>query len=157
MTKNSSRRAFLAGSAAVATAVAAGAASASGNNRSQKIADLKDVKPGQALDFSYPEDEIAYLIDLGRKVPGGVGPKGSIVAFSGLCQHMGCALDYNKDKGLFVCPCHASVFDPQRNGLCIEGPSTRGLPRISLNVDGSAVYATGVENEVVYGRACNSA
>lgn len=156
MTARQSRRAFLAGGATAVTAVAATTASASGD-AGLKIADLAEVKPGSPVDFSYPEDALAYLVDMGRAVPGGQGPNGSLVAYSGLCQHRGCPIDYNGDKELFVCPCHRSVFDPASDGVVVEGPSQRGLPRVTIEIRDGAVYATGIENGPVYGRACSNA
>jgi arsenite oxidase small subunit len=156
MTARQSRRAFIAGGATAVTTVAATAASASGDT-GLKIADVSEVKPGSPVDFSYPEDALAYLVDMGRAVPGGQGPNNSLVAFSGLCQHRGCPIDYNGDKELFVCPCHRSVFDPASDGAVVEGPSQRGLPRVTIEIRDGAVYATGIENGPVYGRACSNA
>jgi arsenite oxidase small subunit len=156
MTARQSRRAFLAGGATAVTAVAATTASASGDT-GLKIADLTEVKPGSPVDFSYPEDALAYLVDMGRVVDGGQGPNGSLVAYSGLCQHRGCPIDYNSDTELFVCPCHRSIFDPASDGVVVEGPSQRGLPRVTIEIRDGAVYATGIENGPVYGRACSNA
>lgn len=155
MTARQSRRAFLAGSATAVTAVAT-ATSASGNG-GVKVTDLADIEPGSPVDFNYPEDATAYLVDMGRAVPGGQGTNKSIVAYSGLCQHRGCPVNYNADKELFVCPCHRSVFDPANDGVVIEGPSQRGLPRVTIEIRDGAVYATGIENGPVYGRACSNA
>ena len=121
----------------------------------KQVARLADIKVGEPTAFSYPGDEPGYLVDMGRAVAGGAGPKRSLVAYSALCQHMGCPVNYDAKTGHFVCPCHASVFDPNKNGDCVEGPSTRGLPRIHLRVVGDTVYAVGVEQGLVYGRGCN--
>ena len=161
MTEQHSRRAFIAGGATAATAIAATAISATAakasNDGGVKIADLADVKSGEPVDFNYPNDALAYLVDMGRAVPEGLGPNGSLVAYSRLCQHRGCAIDYDGDRGLFICPCHRSVFDPSSNGVVVEGPSQRGLPRVVIEIRDGAVYATGIENGPVYGRACNNA
>lgn len=149
-----SRRVFLTAGAATL----GGAALAQTNNAEaapKTVAPLTNVQPGKPVGFNYPGDEPAYLVDLGREVAGGVGPKRSIVAYSALCQHMGCPVNYDDKTGHLVCPCHASRFDPARNGDAIEGPSTRGLPRIQLRLSGDAIQAVGIENGVVYGRACN--
>ena len=156
MTKQHSRRAFLAGGASAVTVVAATAVSASSDGGT-KIADLADVKPGEPVDFNYPDDALAYLVDMGRSVAGGLGPNNSLVAYSGLCQHRGCPIDYNDDQKLFICPCHRSVFDPASDGVVVEGPSQRGLPRVVIEIRDGAVYATGIENGPVYGRACSNA
>ena len=78
-------------------------------------------------------------------VPGGVGPKKSIVAYSILCQHMGCPVEYRRKLREFVCPCHQTQYDPERLG--VDHPGRRAcapLPR-SAQVSGGAVWAVGVD------------
>lgn len=161
MSQTSKRREILTtGIVTALTALAAsGPSTAAGatTGARKKVADLKEFKPGQPVAFTYPQDEAAVALDVGRAMPGGVGPNKSIVAFSALCQHMGCPVAFDPKSDKLVCPCHSSVFDPALGGQCIEGPSTRGLPRVVLRVEGPAVYATGIEGGVVYGRACNRA
>jgi len=163
MSRNFDRREILkrSGTATVGAAIAsislAQTANASKQSKTVKVSTLKDIKPLTPVEFSYPSEDLAVLIDMDKSVDGGIGPKKSIVAYSGLCQHRGCPVGYEADKGLFVCPCHRSVFDPARGGDCLEGPSQRGLPRVTLNIRDGAVYAVGIENGPVFGRACNSA
>lgn len=147
------RRGFvLAGGAAVGSSALPTAQAAPVKKRVSRLA---DIKVGEPTAFNYPGDEPAYLVDLGSAIARGAGPKRSLVAYSALCQHMGCPVNYDTKTGHFVCPCHASVFDPAKNGDALEGPTPRGLPRINLRVDGDAVYAVGIEHGLVYGRACN--
>lgn len=157
MSETSSRRLFLGAGAVAATAAATGIATAATSPTAKKVAAVSDLKPGQPVSFTYPQDEAAVLIDLGRRVNGGIGAQGSIVAYSALCQHMGCPVTFEAKRSQLVCPCHASVFDPARGGDCIEGPSTRGLPRITLKIEGDSVFATGIAGGLVYGRGCNRA
>lgn len=72
------------------------------------------------------------------------------VAYSKICTHAGCSV------GLFgidarppdvlrqlVCPCHQSVFDPVDGARPVEGPATRSLPQLPLDVDaGGYLIAT---------------
>lgn len=148
------RRGFVLASVAAVGSIALPAAQAAPVNK-KRVARLADIKVGKPTAFNYPGDEPAYLVDLGSTIARGAGPKRSLVAYSALCQHMGCPVNYNSKTGHFVCPCHASVFDPAKNGDALEGPSPRGLPRINLRVDGDAVYAVGIEHGLVYGRDCN--
>lgn len=159
-----SRRKFLksgtlAGVGLLVTACARKAASpgAGTQGNAVRVAKLDEVKPWVPVSFEYPgKGEKALLIDVGEAVDGGVGPNQSIIAVSGLCQHMGCPLDFREDQKLLVCPCHASVFDPLKLGHPVEGPTTRGLPLISLEVSAEGtITATGVSSGVVYGRASN--
>jgi arsenite oxidase small subunit len=95
-------------------------------------------------------------VDLGHKVPGGVGPKHSIVAFSTLCQHMGCPVSYSRSQREFICPCHQTRYDAERLAAIVQGVATRALPRVHLEVSGGNVYATSVDG-LIYGYRTNLA
>jgi arsenite oxidase small subunit len=120
-----------------------------------RVVTLGALRVNRPVHFSYPlQAQPSVLLDLGRRVPDGVGPKRSIVAFSTLCQHMGCAVDYDRRLREFVCPCHQSRYDPERLGSIIQGVATRALPRVLLEVKGGAVYAVGVDG-LIYGYRTN--
>ena len=51
-------------------------------------------------------------------------------AFSTVCPHAGCSVDWQKDK--FACPCHGSVFSP--DGARTAGPSPRGMDPLDVEV-----------------------
>lgn len=119
------------------------------------IASLNELKVDVPIAFTYPDDELAYLIDLGKRVEGGVGYRKSIVAYSGLCQHMGIPVEYQAASKHFVCSAHFSEFDPLNDGNTVEGPSPSRLPRILLKIVQRKVYAIGVQGGVIYGRALN--
>ncbi len=92
-----------------------------------------------------------------RKVPGGVGPDGDIVAFSTLCTHMGCPVAYDSSAKTFKCPCHFSQFDPEIGGQMICGQATENLPQrrcSSVTHRRLRSPATGVEG-LIYGRQAN--
>jgi menaquinol-cytochrome c reductase iron-sulfur subunit len=55
-------------------------------------------------------------------------------AFSTVCPHLGCGVDFNKKTGKFDCPCHASSFDLE--GRCLSGPAPRGLDELDVRTDG---------------------
>lgn len=118
-----------------------------------KMAALKVNEP---MAFAYPDaSSPCAMLKMGRKVAGGVGPDGDIVAYSTLCTHMGCPVNYDAQARSFKCPCHFSQFDPEIAGQMICGQATENLPQITLNVgsDGSIV-ATGVQG-LIYGRQAN--
>ena len=100
--------------------------------RKQAIARTTDIPPGSVRYFQYPttSDE-AILLHL---------PDGHFVAYSGRCTHLSCAVYYDQARGALVCPCHEGVFDP-RSGAPIAGPPQRSLPKITLQQEGSTVYA----------------
>jgi len=120
-----------------------------------KIASLFDLRGNSLIRFTYPDEEPALLIDTHKKVEGGVGPDESIIAYSGLCQHLGFPVNYEFGEKHFVCPAHSSVFNAMASGSTVEGPSPTKLPRILLKVVERKIYAIGVQGGVIYGRYSN--
>jgi Rieske Fe-S protein len=96
-------------------------------------------------------------------VAGGVGDHNSIVAFSAICQHLGCpapAIAYyppgtcpqtwpspTNPSGAFYlhCSCHGSTYDTTNGAANLTGPAVLPLPQIVLDVDPSTgnLFATG--------------
>ena len=123
----------------------------------QPVGKISDLKPGMPVNFSYPDaDSPCALIKSGQPVPGGVGPDRDIVAYSTLCTHMGCPVNYDAAAKTFKCPCHFSIFDPDMKGQMVDGQATENLPRIVLdyNKQDGTVAAVGVEG-LIYGRQAN--
>jgi cytochrome b6-f complex iron-sulfur subunit len=64
--------------------------------------------------------------------------KQGYIALSRVCTHLGCLVNYDKAKQIFICPCHGGVYDLEGN--VISGPPPRPLPRYSVKVtDGDVV------------------
>lgn len=55
---------------------------------------------------------------------------GQLHAFSTVCPHLGCAVDYNAEDQKFECPCHDSAFG--LDGKHEAGPSPRPLDALEL-------------------------
>jgi Rieske Fe-S protein len=62
---------------------------------------------------------------------------GQVRAFSGVCPHLGCVVDRDKDGKGFACPCHASHFTA--DGTVQGGPAPRGLDPLPVKVEGGRV------------------
>jgi arsenite oxidase small subunit len=150
------RQALVAGGVAAAGAGAAGIVIAtSGDDEGEfprlSVARVGDLQPNQPVSFEYPlEGQSSILVDLGDEVPGGVGDNNSIVAYSTLCQHMGCDVQFVPEGTYMLCPCHQSKYDPAREGNVIQGVAQTPLPRIELEIDGDDVVAVGVDG-LIYG------
>jgi arsenite oxidase small subunit len=71
---------------------------------------------------------------MGSAVPGGIGPNKDIVAYSTLCTHMGCPVQYDGGTKVFKCNCHFSMFDAENNGQMVCGQATEDLPRVLLEL-----------------------
>ncbi len=63
--------------------------------------------------------------------------EGRLVAFSTVCPHLGCAIDYDPKARRFVCPCHNSVFE--LDGAVVEGPSPRPMDRLDVRQEDKLV------------------
>lgn len=136
-----------------------------------KVTSVNALSTGVPVEFSYPLDnEPNYLIKLGTRSEGGVGPDADIVAFSDVCQHLGCNWGYvppgssPKVNPSYVapgpvgyCPCHGSVFDLTQSAKVLGGPSPRPLPQVQLEVDGSGdIYAVGMGPPSIFGHNTGS-
>ncbi len=59
------------------------------------------------------------------------------VAFSRVCTHLGCLVKYDKEKALFICPCHAGEFD--LDGNVVSGPPPKPLRKLAVKVEGDNI------------------
>lgn len=64
--------------------------------------------------------------------------QGLLTAFSTVCPHLGCAVDFVGEDHKFKCPCHRSTFHEQ-TGDAESGPSPRGLDALELAYEGEFV------------------
>jgi len=164
---NLARRQFLRGGATAAAATVAAGSLPAGRAEatpslarvtypSQRLANVKDLKVDQPVEISYPDKASpGVLLKLGRRVDGGVGSEGDIVAFSTLCPHKGFPLNYVATDKTFNCPGHYSRFDCERGGQEIYGQATQNLAQFRLRIDNKGdIYAEAVD-ETIYGRLSN--
>jgi cytochrome b6-f complex iron-sulfur subunit len=56
------------------------------------------------------------------------------LAFSKVCTHLGCLVNFDKEKLLFICPCHAGTFDLEGN--VVSGPPPKPLEKFAVRVEG---------------------
>jgi Rieske Fe-S protein len=106
----------------------------------RRVAALADVPVGGVLTFTYPsgQDDCVMARTSERE----------FLAYSQKCTHLSCAVLPLVDKGVIHCPCHEGYFD-LRSGRPIAGPHRRPLPVVHLQVRGSDIYATGIEERTV--------
>ncbi len=60
-----------------------------------------------------------------------------LVAFSTVCPHLGCGIDYVADKKKFLCACHNSWFSI--DGGVEEGPCPRAMDTLETKVEENLV------------------
>ncbi|UCG75831.1 MAG: ubiquinol-cytochrome c reductase iron-sulfur subunit [Gemmatimonadota bacterium] len=59
-------------------------------------------------------------------------PTGELRAFSALCTHLNCIVQYREDLGQIWCACHNGHFD--LNGRNVSGPPPAPLEAFTVNV-----------------------
>jgi cytochrome b6-f complex iron-sulfur subunit len=84
-------------------------------------------------EFEYASDDKAvasraYLI----------ADENGVIAFSPVCTHLGCLVNWDNNKKEFICPCHAGRYDI--NGNVIAGPPPRPLTKLPLEIRDGKVY-----------------
>jgi cytochrome b6-f complex iron-sulfur subunit len=83
---------------------------------------LKDVPEGEAKFFEYAGASAVLVRKKG----------GEVVALSAVCTHLGCIVQWEKDKQAFLCPCHAGRYTA--DGVVISGPPPRPLAKLPFAV-----------------------
>jgi len=62
---------------------------------------------------------------------------GAVVVRSAVCTHLGCIVQWQKERGQFLCPCHAGLFGI--DGRVLSGPPPKPLEAIPFTIaDGVA-------------------
>ncbi|MDR7544954.1 MAG: Rieske (2Fe-2S) protein [Armatimonadota bacterium] len=67
-------------------------------------------------------------------------PQGTYRAFSAVCTHLACTVQFRGDLGHIWCACHDGHFD--LNGQVISGPPPRPLPEYGVTVRGTDIVVT---------------
>lgn len=73
----------------------------------------------------YPDQRIGNVI-LRKASEGPIDSGEDVVAFSDICPHLGCTVDYRESNQGFYCPCHASTFS-------LAGERTNRIPPRNLD------------------------
>jgi cytochrome b6-f complex iron-sulfur subunit len=50
-----------------------------------------------------------------------------------VCQHLGCAVHWSQEKGVFECPCHGSKY--YKDGVNFAGPAPKPLFHYMMNLN----------------------
>jgi arsenite oxidase small subunit len=133
---------------------------------------VSDLAGGKSVTFNYPLEETPnLLVKLGVKAQGGVGPDGDIVAFSQICQHLGCIYgfvaqgespscdsSYTASGPVGYCCCHGTAYDLVNGAKVIAGPAPRPAPQVILEYDTTQgdIYAVGMLPPTIFGHSTGS-
>ena len=101
----------------------------------------------------------AMVLCVPQPINGGISVESKhFIAFSRICTHLGCPINFNSDleaialtsnhrvsNPVLICNCHLSLFDILKAGKVISGPAIEPLPRIQLKVENNQLVAIGIE------------
>jgi len=135
---NLDRRGVLRGAAVAAGAVLASVAgntfakgavplNAAANKSGKKIVKLASLKVGGTKNFIAANGAPAVLFRT----------KNGVFAYSAICTHQGCTVDYSAQYKALLCPCHGAMFDPFSNAKVLSGPTNRPLDKVKVAVSGN--------------------
>lgn len=100
-----------------------------GGAENVEVEGASDMAPGQAITMQVAGKAVIVVRD-----------RSGFKAFSASCTHLGCLVKWDTDKGEFLCPCHAAVFDA--NGIVVSGPPPAPLPPYKVKQVGEKVYVS---------------
>lgn len=66
--------------------------------------------------------------------------QGVLKAFSAVCTHLNCTVQYVKESGHILCACHNGKFD--LNGKVISGPPPKSLEEYKVDVVGEDIIVS---------------
>ena len=67
-------------------------------------------------------------------------PAGEFRAFSAICTHLNCTVQYRDDLRHIWCACHGGQFD--LNGINVAGPPPRPLEQYAVNLSGDDIVVS---------------
>ena len=142
----------------------------------KKVLAEYNVTTPDVITFNYPlRNEPNFLLNLAppaggsggaTNVVGGVGPQRSIVAFSAICQHLGCPApnisfyppgtcrqNFGPLDFYIHCSCHGSTYDATNGASNLTGPAVLPLPQVTLqwNQADDSLWAIGETGPPVNG------
>jgi thiosulfate dehydrogenase [quinone] large subunit len=98
-------------------------ASSAPSPKGVRIGPASDVPVGGAASFTDPKEGVPALVVQVKQ--------GVFRAFSAVCPHAGCQVQFDQQNDLFVCPCHGSIFNGS-TGAVQQGPAATGLSSIPI-------------------------
>lgn len=100
------------------------------------LANASNIPPNQSMSLNDPTVGPILLIHLDN---------GQFVAYSSICTHAGCQVQFDPSFKDIACPCHGAMYDPYNGAQVIRGPARYPLQKIPIQYDQSTgnIYLTG--------------
>lgn len=97
---------------------------------SKEVGSENDLQPNSGMVFQFG-NEPALLVRTAE---------GELRAFTAICTHLGCTVNYEPDSKVIWCPCHNGMFD--LHGRNIGGPPPRPLTEYKVNLRNGQIVVT---------------
>jgi thiosulfate dehydrogenase [quinone] large subunit len=65
--------------------------------------------------------------------------KAGVFAYSRICTHQGCSVNYDAQSNTLLCPCHGAQYDQDKNGAVLNGPATTPIASIKVAIKGQNI------------------
>lgn len=91
------------------------------------VAKVEEVPDGGTFLFRYKNKPSILL-----------NSKNGIIALNIVCPHLGCIVKWEESKHVFLCPCHAGIFDA--SGSVISGPPPAPLKKLNVTIKEGKIY-----------------
>jgi Rieske Fe-S protein len=100
------------------------------------LANAANIPPNQSLTFNDPTFGPIILLNLAN---------GQFAAYSAICTHAGCQVQFNPAGRDIICPCHGAVYNPYNSAQVVAGPAPYPLQKIPIQYDASTgnIYLSG--------------
>lgn len=79
------------------------------------------------------------VVAMGSKPVIVTNSEAGVTAFSAVCTHLGCIVDYDATLRHIVCPCHDGHFNPA-SGAVLSGPPPQPLAPVATAIEGDEIY-----------------
>ncbi len=89
-----------------------------------------DLKPGAGKIFRFGNQPGLLVMTAG----------GQYKAFSAVCPHLQCTVQYRADMGQIWCACHNGMFN--LNGQVVSGPPPKGLEEFKVDLRGDEIVVS---------------
>jgi Rieske Fe-S protein len=90
------------------------------------LANAASIAAGESLTLNDPIYGSMLLIHL---------MNGQFVAYSAICTHAGCQVQFIPGSQDIACPCHGAIYDPSNNAQVLAGPAPYPLEKINIRYD----------------------
>jgi len=122
--------ASFAGRALPKAAAASSSAKSTSKGAKGQIIKLAELPTGGTFNFIHSTQGVPAIL---------FRTKVGVFAYSAICTHQGCTVNYDKSSKHLICPCHGAEFDPASGAKAVAGPTQTPLGKISVKVSGAWV------------------